>query len=198
MKKCVTCGAELMDNATFCNHCGAPQPGQSAGSNSGSTTNATSGSGSGAGTGYGAGFQQSGSWNAQGNGQQNWGNQQQNWGNQQNSSYESYVGGKYSGPNGGMAIVSYITWIGFLIAVLAGDQRDPFVRFHENQALVLNLFSLVGGIVGGLLCFIPILGALITGIISLFFFILFIMGIINAAQGDFKELPVIGSVRILK
>lgn len=189
MKKCVNCGADLIDDATFCNHCGAPQPGQNAGGNNGNGAN----------TGNGAGFQQNGSWNAQGNGQPNggWntqGNGQPNWGKQQKASYDSYVGGRYSGPNGGMAIVSYITWIGFLVALLAGDQQDPYVRFHENQALVLNIFSLIGGILGTMLMFIPFIGA----IISIFFFILLIMGIINAAQGDFKELPVIGSIRILK
>ena len=38
-------------------------------------------------------------------------------------------------------IVAYLTWIGFLIAVCAGDKDGA--KFHVNQALVILLFSLL-------------------------------------------------------
>jgi len=39
------------------------------------------------------------------------------------------------------SIVAYLTWIGLLIAVLAGDKEGA--KFHVNQALVILLFSLL-------------------------------------------------------
>ena len=44
------------------------------------------------------------------------------------------------------AIVSYITWIGFIIALCIGDRSDRYVMHHLNQALVLNILSIVGGV----------------------------------------------------
>ena len=38
-------------------------------------------------------------------------------------------------------IVAYITWIGWLIAFLAGDKEGA--KFHLNQALVIILIGLV-------------------------------------------------------
>ena len=38
-------------------------------------------------------------------------------------------------------IVAYLTWIGLLIAILAGDKQGA--KFHVNQALVIWLFSLL-------------------------------------------------------
>ena len=38
-------------------------------------------------------------------------------------------------------IVAYITWIGLLIALVAGDMEGA--KFHVNQALVIMLFSLL-------------------------------------------------------
>ena len=39
-------------------------------------------------------------------------------------------------------IVAYLTWIGLLISILAGD-RDG-AKFHINQALVIMLFAVLG------------------------------------------------------
>ena len=38
-------------------------------------------------------------------------------------------------------IVAYLTWIGFIIAICAGDKDGAI--FHVNQALVIMLFSLL-------------------------------------------------------
>ena len=39
------------------------------------------------------------------------------------------------------SIVAYLTWIGLLLAILAGDKEGA--KFHINQALVILLFSLL-------------------------------------------------------
>lgn len=36
------------------------------------------------------------------------------------------------------SIVAYITWIGFFVALLAGDKEGA--KFHLNQALVILIF----------------------------------------------------------
>lgn len=103
-----------------------------------------------------------------------------------------------------MAILSYIGIL-VLIPILAA-QNSKFARYHANQGLVLFIFDIIVGaavgIVGGILLFIPIIGWIVSTLISLAAGIavlaLMIVGIINAANGKAKELPVIGKFRIIK
>ena len=81
-------------------------------------------------------------------------------------------------------IVAYITWIGLLIAILAGDKEGA--KFHVNQALVIWLFSLLG--------IIPCIG----WVWAIFMFVCWIMGLIAAINEEEKEVPLIGKIRILK
>ena len=81
-------------------------------------------------------------------------------------------------------IVGYLTWIGFIIAVCAGDKEGA--KFHLNQSLVIFLF--------GLLSIIPCLGR----VWGIFLFVCWIMGLIAAINQEEKEVPLIGKVRILK
>ncbi len=81
-------------------------------------------------------------------------------------------------------IVAYLTWIGLLIAILAGDKQGA--KFHVNQALVIWLFSL--------LSFIPCIG----WIWAIFMLVCWIIGLIAAINEEEKEVPLIGKIRILK
>lgn len=82
------------------------------------------------------------------------------------------------------SIVAYLTWIGFLVAILAGDKEGA--RFHVNQALVIFLFSLIS--------FIPCVG----WIWGIFMVVCWFMGFIAAINQEEKEVPLIGKIRILK
>lgn len=82
------------------------------------------------------------------------------------------------------SIVAYLTWIGLLIAILAGDKEGA--KFHLNQALVIMLFSLLG--------VIPCIG----WIWAIFMLVCWIMGLIAAINQEEKEVPLIGKIRILK
>ena len=86
------------------------------------------------------------------------------------------------------SIVAYISWIGLIIAFVAGDKEGA--KFHINQALVIMLFSLVS-----LLSFIPIVGIL-TGIWSIFMVVCWILGLVAAIKQEEKEVPLIGKIRI--
>ena len=89
-------------------------------------------------------------------------------------------------------IVAYFSWIGWLIAFLAGDKAGA--RFHLNQSLVLMLVNLVWSVIVTLL---PIPGV-ITWIVNIAFTIFWILGLVYAIKEENKELPLIGSIRILK
>lgn len=89
--------------------------------------------------------------------------------------------------------ISYVTWIGFLIAMVATDRSDRFVQHHLNQALVLNLASIVGGV----LRVIPLIGGIASDIVSLAVLVFWIMGIARALRGSTEPLPVIGDIHLI-
>lgn len=100
-------------------------------------------------------------------------------------------------------IVAYISFIGLIIAFAAGTREQS--KFHMNQSLVLVIteivLSVISGIAGGIVGIIPILGlilSLVAGVCSIVCFVFMILGIMNAAKGEEKPLPLIGGIQILK
>lgn len=94
--------------------------------------------------------------------------------------------------NKGMGMLAYIL---FFVPLLAAKE-SRFAMYHANQGLVLFLALVVVNIVSSL---IPIIGWLLIGPLgNLALFILAIMGIMNAAKGLCKPLPIIGGLRLLK
>ena len=81
-------------------------------------------------------------------------------------------------------IVAYLTWIGFIIALLIGDRKNAM--FHINQALIINLFALLAAV--------PFVG----WIWSLFMVVCWIMGLIYVCREQEKEVPLIGRLHLLK
>lgn len=102
--------------------------------------------------------------------------------------------------NKGMSVLAYIGIL-FLIPLLACP-NSRFARFHTNQGLVLFLLGVAIGIVTAIIGLIPVIGWIFGGLISaagsIFTLVLMIMGIVNAAQGQAKELPIIGKITLLK
>lgn len=81
-------------------------------------------------------------------------------------------------------IVAYLTWIGWLIALLAGDKEGA--KFHINQALVILLFSL--------LSIIPCIG----WIWGIFMIVCWFIGFIAAINEEEKSIPLLGNIKIIK
>lgn len=92
--------------------------------------------------------------------------------------------------------VSYITFIGWIVAYLAGDKEGA--KFHLNQSLVLWIGYLIMMIASKILIFIPILGAIAVFGAYIFLFGMWIMGLIAAINQEEKELPIIGTIKLLK
>lgn len=88
-------------------------------------------------------------------------------------------------------IVAYITWIGWIVAFCAGTKQES--KFHLNQALVIWLINIILTILAN----IPVVN-IVAGILSIVMFVFWIMGLVGACQGNEKELPLIGSIKILK
>ena len=92
-----------------------------------------------------------------------------------------------------VAILSYITIIGFIIAiVMHGSKKTQLGSFHLRQALGLFVTGVGFGLCVIILAFIPIIGwlAILVGWLSLL--ALLIMGLIGAASGQQKPVPVMG------
>lgn len=99
-------------------------------------------------------------------------------------------------PGKTMAIVSYLTIIGWIIAFVKNkEQRSELTAYHLRQAAMLMAVAVVLNVGVTILARIPGLG-LIMGILSLVvslgLLVFWIMGIIAAASGEQKPLPVIG------
>lgn len=103
-------------------------------------------------------------------------------------------------------IFSVLSYIGFLwlVPLLVGNSE--FTKFHANQGLLLFILEVIVGIIVSILSLvlnmIPFVGPIFSGIISGILFLgclaLAIFGIVNAAQGNYKQLPVIGTITIIK
>lgn len=84
------------------------------------------------------------------------------------------------------SIVAYLTWIGLLIAFLAGDKESSLSKCHLNNALVGMLFMLLG--------IIPVVGWLW----DLFMAVIMIIAFVKAIQGEEYELILLGKIKIIK
>ncbi len=81
-----------------------------------------------------------------------------------------------------IAIISYITLIGWIIAlIMHSSDKTSLGAFHLRQMLGLMIAAAI-------LPWIPVVG----WILSIIIFIFWIMGLVNACQGEAKPLPLIG------
>lgn len=106
--------------------------------------------------------------------------------------------------NKAMGILSYI---GFLVFIpLFGAKDSKFAQFHAKQGLTLFIlevaYSIAVGIIKGILYAIfpwRLLGVYyaissILSLASIFFLVMAILGIVNAAQGQKTKLPIVGEL----
>lgn len=106
--------------------------------------------------------------------------------------------------NKGMAVLAYL---GILVLVpLFAANNSPYARYHANQGLVLLIVDIVLMIAAAILSaiFLAIswrlyfLSTLLWLVASIIMLVFVILGIINAASGKAKELPIIGKIKLLR
>lgn len=87
-----------------------------------------------------------------------------------------------------MAVVAYIL---FFVPLLTGDaKKDAFVKYHTKQGLVLFLCAIALSAVSRILPFS--FWWTISQFLNLGVFVLMVIGIVHATNGEQKPLPIIG------
>jgi uncharacterized membrane protein len=91
-------------------------------------------------------------------------------------------------------LLAILAYIGPLVIVsLIVSNRDPFVKFHIKQGLVLLLIEVILWVFVSM--FFWQIGMIwpIIDLIDLAIFVFCVVGVVNASQGKEKELPYIGA-----
>ncbi|MBC6109811.1 DUF4870 domain-containing protein [Pedobacter fastidiosus] len=93
-------------------------------------------------------------------------------------------------------IVSYFTIIGWLIAYFAmhKDNKTELGSYQLKQSLLINIIYIIAGIAGNIILFIIPSVALsyVFSVLYLALFIVWIIGLIGAINGQKKPMPLIG------
>jgi len=174
---CKNCGKEIPEGNKFCPNCGSPAAEPNPAQQTTPQPDAGQAPQQAAGTGapnYGQAPQQ-----AAGTGTPNYGQAPQQAPIYQQPVQQKGISSSTTG------IIAYLSWIGFLIALLGGT-RDDYSNFHLNQALVLNLFSLLG--------FIPVLGC----VWDIFVLVAWIICFVGACSKQCRPAPLLGGIRLIK
>jgi uncharacterized membrane protein len=89
--------------------------------------------------------------------------------------------------------ITFLSYLGILALVpLLAKQDSKFAQFHAKQGIVLFVCWFVASWIAG---FIPMIGwFLIAPAVSILGIVLSIMGLMNVAKGENKELPIVGEL----
>lgn len=223
MAFCTKCGNQLSEGSQFCSRCGAPVEYQGVSPEAPDHAQQTGGQQNS----YTAPSQPNGQNQNYSTGTQNTepntyqqaqsGTQPQsqnvNWGEDHTGSFDPVD----IQTNKAMAILSYIGI--FVLIPIFGAKESNFARFHANQGLVNFLGSIIFGFVNAIIQFIWRIAAswswnitplyavntavltvinIVLSIVSVVFLAFAIYGIVNAATGRARELPIIGKIKLLK
>jgi uncharacterized membrane protein len=87
-----------------------------------------------------------------------------------------------------VGVLSYITFFGWIVALILNNPKTEFGSFHIRQSLGILLIFAAAGAVN----IIPILGWIAGAVGFLLALVLWIMGIVGAAQQEMRIVPVLG------
>ncbi|HHX38257.1 MAG TPA: zinc-ribbon domain-containing protein [Clostridiaceae bacterium] len=149
--------------------------------------------------------------------QPNYGGQQPNYGGQQQQSGFGAAAYNFNNTADNTAqyhpmdiqqnkVMAVLSYIGILVLIpIFAAKESRFARFHANQGLVLAIAEVAYGIIYAILNSILLsiswrlmFISTILSLVYIAFLVFAILGIVNAASGRAKELPLIGKLRILK
>ena len=95
-----------------------------------------------------------------------------------------------------MAALAYVGWL--ILIPLFARRESPFTRFHCNQGLILAFAWLAIVVLRSVSASLHLPLDFIFSLLSVAVVVFSVIGIINVVQGEAKELPLIGKLRILK
>ena len=101
--------------------------------------------------------------------------------------------------NKSMGILSYL-WILVLVPIFTAKE-SKFAMFHAEQGITLAIAATIIMVLAIIFGLIPVVGfvfGIIFWLIDLAILVLAIIGIVNAANGQAKELPLIGKIKLIK
>jgi len=88
-----------------------------------------------------------------------------------------------------MAIISYLWWIGLIIAFISNNsKKNAFTSFHIRQMIGLLLLNVAVSLV------YKYVGSSIGMLLGLGTFVLWVIGLIGAFQGEEKRVPLLGDL----
>ena len=96
-----------------------------------------------------------------------------------------------------LAMVSYVTIIGWLIAFFSYKQqneKNTFVNYHLEQSFGVFIFSVILSVCAGIIMMIIPALSMIISLISLLPLVFMILGVINASHETMKPIPLIGKL----
>jgi uncharacterized membrane protein len=94
-----------------------------------------------------------------------------------------------------VAIISYITLIGFIAAiVIHNGKKTKLGAYHLRQVLGLMLTWVAVVVCSFILAFIPFIGWLTSRALFIALLVLWVMGLIAAINGQMKPMPVVGEL----
>ena len=88
-------------------------------------------------------------------------------------------------------LLCYVFWFITGIFFLVIEKENRFVRFHAMQSIVF-----FGGIwvIGFVIDYVPYIGWMISSLVSLFGFIMWIVFMIKAYQKEYFKFPIVGQI----
>ena len=92
-----------------------------------------------------------------------------------------------------IAVASYLTWVGWIVAVVLHNRGNGYEAQHINQALIINIVSVLGGIAAA----VPLVGHTLSAIAGAAVLVFWIMGIYRAIQWRSDPLPFIGDLTLM-
>lgn len=101
-------------------------------------------------------------------------------------------------------VFAVLAYLGILVLVpLLAAKDSPFARFHANQGLVLLISAILLGFVMSFTTTALLFSGefALAGLVYLLWLaplVFAVIGIINAANGEMKKLPLIGEITLIK
>jgi uncharacterized membrane protein len=95
-------------------------------------------------------------------------------------------------------VISGFAYLGILFFLpLVACPNSKFGRFHANQGLLIFICQLIVGAIGRGFWFLLFIGGMIHTVLYICVFLLLVFGMVNTFNGKAKELPIIGTIKLI-